>query len=42
MCNKKLSLQKAFSLVKQARPSATPNDGFWKQLMDYDLVMGGK
>ncbi|CAB3998179.1 dual specificity phosphatase 19-like [Paramuricea clavata] len=42
MRNKKLCLQKAFRLVKQARPSAKPNDGFWRQLVEYDLVVGGE
>ncbi|XP_028391868.1 dual specificity protein phosphatase 19-like [Dendronephthya gigantea] len=41
MQTKKLCLQKAFHLVKQGRPSAKPNEGFWKQLMEYDLVVGG-
>lgn len=34
---KKLLLEEAYHLVKQARPSAKPNDGFWKQLVDYDI-----
>ena len=42
MNTKKLSLKEAFSHVKQAQPSAKPNDGFWKQLLEYDEVMKGE
>ena len=42
MYTKTLSLEKAFSLVKKAQPCAKPNDGFWRQLAEYDKVIAGK
>ena len=38
MHTKKLSLDKVFHLIKQARPSVKPNDGFWRQLKEYDTI----
>ena len=34
--NTGLSLQQAYSLMKTRRPLIRPNDGFWRQLIQYE------
>jgi len=34
----KLSLEKAISLIRKARPIAKPNPGFWEQLTSYEKI----
>lgn len=34
-----LSLERAFQLVKSARPEAEPNLGFWAQLQKYEQTL---
>lgn len=36
MREENLSLNEAFNLVKQKRPIANPNDGFWHQLEEFE------
>ena len=36
MYAKMMSLEQAFLAVKHGRPAAKPNEGFWKQLLNYE------
>lgn len=38
----KLRFEHALDKVKSVRPSVKPNDGFLKQLRDYDLELGSE
>lgn len=37
-----LSLSQAHQLVLEQRPFIRPNSGFWRQLMEYELVLFGR
>ncbi|XP_004637492.1 dual specificity phosphatase 28 [Octodon degus] len=39
MRHRGLSLQRAFQTVKDARPAAQPNPGFWSQLQKYEQTL---
>ena len=38
MHHKQIPLQQAYIVVKDARPGTRPNDGFWKQLQQFEQV----